>query len=189
MTSNTAHAAQAVIVRPEDAELLELPSVAFRLLADSGATQGTVSASPLSLGTGADGAEPTPAPGSCSTWSTAPWRSSSTTMCRSSSQETSSWCHRDAPRVRRNPELDRRRAGRHRSGRRTVRILPPSSTDRPRPGARRDSRARARALRRPPHRQCHVVAAVRKPERVQSPHRSVCGGAINLGAEHAAVSN
>jgi mannose-6-phosphate isomerase-like protein (cupin superfamily) len=58
MTSNTAHAAQAVIVRHEDAELLELPSAAFRLLADSEATQGTLGANRLSLGTGADGAKP-----------------------------------------------------------------------------------------------------------------------------------
>ena len=58
MASNTAHAAPAVIVRHEHAELLELPAAAFRLLADSGATQGTLSANRLSLGTGADGAKP-----------------------------------------------------------------------------------------------------------------------------------
>jgi quercetin dioxygenase-like cupin family protein len=58
MTSNTAHAAQAVIVRHEHAELLELPAAAFRLLADSGTTQGTLGANRLSLGTGADGAKP-----------------------------------------------------------------------------------------------------------------------------------
>ncbi len=58
MASNTAHAAPAVIVRHEQAELLELPAAAFRLLADSGATQGTLSANRLSLGTGADGAKP-----------------------------------------------------------------------------------------------------------------------------------
>jgi hypothetical protein len=49
MTSNTAPAAQAVIVRPENAELLDLPSAAFRLLADSRATQDTLSANRLSL--------------------------------------------------------------------------------------------------------------------------------------------
>jgi quercetin dioxygenase-like cupin family protein len=56
MTSDTAPAAQAVIVRQESAERLELPSAAFRLLADSRTTQGTLGANCLSLGTGADGA-------------------------------------------------------------------------------------------------------------------------------------
>jgi quercetin dioxygenase-like cupin family protein len=61
MTSNTAHAAHpahAVIVRHEDAEVLELPGAAFRLLADSQATQGALGANRLTLGTGADGAKP-----------------------------------------------------------------------------------------------------------------------------------
>ena len=58
MASNTAHAAPAVIIRDEHAELLELPAAAFRLLADSGVTQGTLSANRLSLGPGADGAKP-----------------------------------------------------------------------------------------------------------------------------------
>jgi mannose-6-phosphate isomerase-like protein (cupin superfamily) len=61
MTSPTAHAAHpthAVIVRHENAELLELPGAAFRLLVDSGATHGTLGANRLSLGTGADGANP-----------------------------------------------------------------------------------------------------------------------------------
>jgi len=58
MTSNTAPAAQAVIVRHEHAELLELPAAAFRLLADSGTTQGALGVNRLSLGTGADGAKP-----------------------------------------------------------------------------------------------------------------------------------
>ena len=58
MASNTAHAAQAVIVRHGDAERLELPGATFGLLADSGTTQGTLGANRLSLSTGADGAEP-----------------------------------------------------------------------------------------------------------------------------------
>jgi mannose-6-phosphate isomerase-like protein (cupin superfamily) len=58
MASDTAHADSAVIIRHEDAELLELPAAAFRLLADGGATQGALSANRLSLGTGADGAKP-----------------------------------------------------------------------------------------------------------------------------------
>lgn len=58
MTSDTAPAAQAVIVRHESAERLELPSAAFRLLADSGITHGALGANRLSLGTGADGATP-----------------------------------------------------------------------------------------------------------------------------------
>ena len=58
MASNTADAAPAVIVRLDDAELLELPAATFRLLADGGATQGALSANRLSLGTGADGAKP-----------------------------------------------------------------------------------------------------------------------------------
>ena len=58
MTANRAHTAQAVIVRHEDAELLELPAAAFRLLADGDATDGTVGVNRLSLGTGTDGAKP-----------------------------------------------------------------------------------------------------------------------------------
>ncbi len=58
MAPNTARAAPAVIIRHEQAQLLELPAAAFRLLADSGATQGTLSANRLSLDTGADGAKP-----------------------------------------------------------------------------------------------------------------------------------
>ena len=58
MAPRTAPAAPAVIIRHEQAELLELPAAAFRLLADSGATQGTLSANRLSLDTGADGAKP-----------------------------------------------------------------------------------------------------------------------------------
>ena len=62
MASNTAHAAQAVIVRHGNAERLELPGATFGLLTDSGTTQGTqgtqLGANRLSLGTGADGAEP-----------------------------------------------------------------------------------------------------------------------------------
>jgi quercetin dioxygenase-like cupin family protein len=58
MAPNTAPAAPAVIIPHEQAELLELPAAAFRLLADSEATQGTLSANRLSLDTGADGAKP-----------------------------------------------------------------------------------------------------------------------------------
>jgi quercetin dioxygenase-like cupin family protein len=58
MTSNIAHAPRAVVVRHEDADVLELSNAAFRLLADSGATQGALGANRLSLGTGADGAKP-----------------------------------------------------------------------------------------------------------------------------------
>jgi len=58
MATNTAPAAPPVIIRHEQAELLELPAAAFRLLADSEATQGTLSANRLSLDTGADGAKP-----------------------------------------------------------------------------------------------------------------------------------
>jgi quercetin dioxygenase-like cupin family protein len=58
MAYNTAHAAPAVIIRHEDAELLELPTAAFGLLADSEATQGSLSVNRLSLGPGADGAKP-----------------------------------------------------------------------------------------------------------------------------------
>jgi hypothetical protein len=57
MTPDTPPAAQAVTVHNESAEL-ELPSAAFRLLADSGITQGTLGANRLSLGAGADGATP-----------------------------------------------------------------------------------------------------------------------------------
>jgi hypothetical protein len=58
MTSNTAHAAQAVIVRHGNVERLELPGAIFGLLADSGTTRATLGANRLSLGTGADGATP-----------------------------------------------------------------------------------------------------------------------------------
>jgi hypothetical protein len=58
MTSNTAHAAQAVIVRHGDVERLELPGATLGLLADSGTTRATLGAN--QLGTGADGATPRP---------------------------------------------------------------------------------------------------------------------------------
>jgi hypothetical protein len=58
MTSNTAHAAQAVIVRQGNVERLELPGATFGLLADSGTARATLRANRLSLGTGADGATP-----------------------------------------------------------------------------------------------------------------------------------
>jgi hypothetical protein len=72
MTSDTAHAAHpahAVIVRHEDAEVLELPGAAFRLLADSHATQGAwaPTASPSAQEPTAPSPTTTPAPGSCST--------------------------------------------------------------------------------------------------------------------------
>jgi mannose-6-phosphate isomerase-like protein (cupin superfamily) len=58
MTSNISDPAQAMVVRHENAERLELPAATFGLLADSATTQGTLGANRLSLGTGADGATP-----------------------------------------------------------------------------------------------------------------------------------
>jgi hypothetical protein len=118
----------------------------FGLLADGGTTQGILGANRLSLGNGADGGEPHY---HARSWElsyvvTAPWR------------ETSSWRHpgcptRSAPPPSLTPTCwwSSLRAS-------NGRIFPPSSTDRPRPGARRGSRARPRALRRPLRRQRHL---------------------------------
>jgi hypothetical protein len=72
MTSPTAHAAHpthAVIVRHENAELLELPGAAFRLLVDSGATHGTLGANASASAQALTAPIPTSTPdaGSCST--------------------------------------------------------------------------------------------------------------------------
>ena len=87
MTSNTAHAAQTVIVRHGNAERLELPGATFGLLADGETTQGTLGANRLSLGTGADGAEPH--------YHARSWELFY--VVDGTRRETSSWCHPGCP--------------------------------------------------------------------------------------------